>query len=83
MTALFEMPLATETLSVEEVQSITGCTRRADQLAWFAIEGWTYFKNRAGEPVVGRLYARLRLAGITPNAMLATGGWVPDFTRMR
>lgn len=83
MTAVFEMSLSSETLTVEEVQQITGCSRRGDQVAWLQAAGWTYVTNRAGEPIVGRLYARLRLAGITPSALVATGGWAPDFSSLR
>ena len=83
MTAVFEMSLPSETLTGEEIQQITGCGRRGDQIAWLQAAGWTYVTNRAGEPVVGRLYARLRLAGITPSALMATGGWAPDFSTLR
>jgi hypothetical protein len=83
MTAVFEMSLPSETLTAEEIQQITGCGRRGDQVAWLRAAGWTYVTNRAGEPVVGRLYARLRLAGITPSALMATGGWAPDFSSLR
>ena len=83
MSALFEMPLSSETLTAEELQQITGCARRADQVAWLQTEGWMYVRNRAGEPIVGRLYARMRLSGITPNALVASGGWAPDFSTLR
>ena len=83
MTAVFEMPMPSETLSVEEIQQITGCGRRGDQVAWLKAAGWTHVVNRAGEPIVGRLYARLRLAGISPSALMSTGGWAPDFSSLR
>lgn len=83
MSALFEMPMASETLASEELLAITGCSRRGDQIAWLQSAGWTYVTNRAGEPIVGRLYARMRLAGITPNAVVASGGWAPDFSAVR
>lgn len=83
MSALFEMPLSSETLTADELQQITGCARRADQVAWLQTEGWMYVRNRAGEPIVGRLYARMRLSGITPNALVASGGWAPDFSNLR
>ena len=53
MTAMFEMPLSSETLTTDELQQITGCARRADQVAWLQTEGWMYVRNRAGEPIVG------------------------------
>lgn len=83
MTAIFEMPIASETLSQEEVVLITGCARRADQIAWLQTEGWTFVKNKAGEPVIGRLYARLKLAGISPNTLTSSGGWAPDLNKVR
>lgn len=83
MTPLFQLTIDTETLTQEELVSITGCGRRADQVSWLEAQGWTYVKTRAGEPVVGRLYARLRLAGISPSALVAPGGWTPDFSSLR
>lgn len=82
MTALFELPLASETLTADEVVQITGCARRGDQIEWFSCNGWAFHKNRAGEPIVGRLYARLKMAGIS-LATLTTGGWSPDFSAIR
>ncbi len=83
MTAIFEMPIAKETLAPEELVEITGCSRKGDQVEWLTCNGWTFHKNKAGEPVVGRLFARLKLAGITPAALATTGGWVPDFTALK
>jgi len=83
MTAFFEMPLSSETLSTEELAQITGCARRANQVAWLQAEGWTFVRNKAGEPIVGRLYARLRLAGISTSAITGPSGWSPDFSKIR
>lgn len=80
MTAIFEFPLQSEILTPEEVAEITGCARRGYQVEWLTCNGWTFHKNKAGEPIIGRMYARLRMAGITPAAMATTGGWVPDFS---
>lgn len=78
MTAMFQLTLESETLTTDELQVITGCARKGDQVAWLESEGWTHFRNRGGDPVVGRLYARLRLAGITP-AGGADVGQAPNF----
>lgn len=83
MTAMFEMSIPSETLSAEELQQITGCGRRTDQVAWLDAQGWTYVKNRAGDPVVGRMYTRLRLAGISPAAVASPTGWMPNFNAVR
>lgn len=83
MTAIFEMPMTSETLTPEEVASITGCARRADQIAWLQGEGWIFVRNRAGEPIVGRLYARLRLSGVSISSLTGSTSWTPDFSKMR
>jgi hypothetical protein len=83
MSAIFELPIESKTLSVEELGTITGCARKSDQIKWLSCNGWTPHKNKAGEPIVGRLYARLKMAGITPAALTTAGGWVPDFSSIR
>lgn len=83
MTAIFEMPISSETLAVEELATITGCARRSDQIEWLSSNGWAFHKNKAGDPIVGRLYARLKLAGITPAALATSGGWAPDFSKLQ
>lgn len=85
MSAIFEIPLASETLSAEEVSDISGCARSADQVDWLKRNGWAFVQNRAGAPKVGRLYARLKLAGINP-AVLAPPqetGWKLDVSNIR
>lgn len=83
MSAIFEMPIDSEMLTHDEVTQITGCARKGDQIEWLSINGWMFHKNRAGEAIIGRLYARLKLAGITPAALATNGGWVPDFSTVR
>lgn len=81
MNLLFE-PLQSETLSPSELAEITGCFRHAGQIVWLHKNEWKYHKNSAGAPIVGRWYARLKLAGITPQAA-TTQAWAPDFTGTR
>lgn len=85
MSAMFEIPLPTETLSPEEVSDISGCKRDADQIDWLKRNGWTFVQNRAGTPKVGRLYARLKLAGINPALLAApeATGWQLDVSNVR
>jgi hypothetical protein len=83
MGAIFEIPIQSEILTQDEVQDICGCARKSDQIDWLITNGWTFFRNRAGEPIVGRMYARLKLAGINPAAMGVPNTWVPDFSKVR
>lgn len=82
MTAIFEFPLQSETLAPEEVAQITGCPRRSDQTQWLTRNHWAFHTTKAGEPIIGRMYARLKMAGINPTALMTTGGWVPDFSNL-
>lgn len=82
MTALFELSIATEVLQSEELAAITGCIRKADQIEWLRANQWRHYKNRAGEPVVGRLYARMQLAGIKPSADVSSSE-SPSFDQVR
>ena len=85
MSAIFELPLTSETLTAEEVGEISGCSRKNDQIEWLKTNGWHFLQNRAGAPVIGRLYARLKLAGINPATLAApeATGWKPDLSRVR
>lgn len=73
------MTYTSETLSPEELVEITGCRTPRGQLEWLGENCWKHHKSRAGAPVVGRWYARLKLAGITPQATTAEV-WAPDFS---
>lgn len=83
MNPIFETALQSETLSQEEIQDISGCARLTDKIKWLNSNGWLHIKNRAGEPIIGRLYARLRLTGINPATLNAPTSWVPDFSKVR
>jgi hypothetical protein len=64
MSAMFELPIESETLTAEEIAQTSGCQRRSEQVEWLTCNGWAFHKNRAGAPIVGRFYARLRMAGV-------------------
>jgi hypothetical protein len=83
MPAVFEMALSSEILTPDEIAEITGCGRRSDQIQWLTDNAWTFHKTKAGNPIVGRLYARLKLTGINPATMATMGKWVPDFSSIR
>ena len=83
MSAIFELVIQSETLNVEELQDITGCKLKKAQIVWLDENGWKYIKNRAGDPIVGRLYARLKLLGISPVDLMSNKGWAPDFSKLQ
>jgi Domain of unknown function (DUF4224) len=80
MTAIFEMLINNETLTSEELVAITGSSLKSHQIEWLNKNGWVFFKNRGGEPIVGTFYARLKLSGINPKSFASSDSWNPDFT---
>ena len=43
--------------------------------------GWVYYKNATGAPVIGRLYARMKLAGVDLS-LAAPQVYLPDFSHL-
>lgn len=68
MSAIFEMPIADETLSSDELHRITGHAYSAGQAKWLTEAGWVFHVNALGRCIVGRFYSQIRLSGRTiPN----------------
>lgn len=77
------MELVSEFLDEGEVARITGYQIPSKQIAWLANNGWQYALTRARRPIVGRVYARLKMAGVKPNATNATSEtWTLDLSRV-
>lgn len=81
MSAVFEIPIESETLTHDELVPITGCKLKSDQVKWLQANGWIFHPNKAGEPIVGRLYARLKMAGINVASMAPTS-WTLDLSKV-
>ena len=82
MSALLERQILSETLTHDELAEITGCVRYGGQIAWLYENGWKHHYSRSWAPIVGRWYARLKLAGITPRADNAEA-WAPNFATIK
>lgn len=76
--------MSTELLTADELAEVTGRKHIASQREWLDKNSWTYVVNAAGKPIVGRWYARMRLAGVKPtaNSSGAQSSWQPDFTAL-
>lgn len=73
----------TEFLTADELAEVTGYKHTASQRDWLDKNSWTYVRNAAGRPIVGRWYARMRLSGITPTAAgAAQPAWQPNFSAL-
>lgn len=75
--------LASETLSEDELATITGYKTPCFQRQWLTRNEWEYVLTGAQRPVVGRVYARLKLAGVKPSANNAVAEtWYLDLSRV-
>lgn len=83
MNALFNLDLPSEFLSEEEIRHITGAARADMQIDWLKRQKWIYVVNAARRPVVGRLFARMKLAGVnTAGLNVNLDGWQPDLSSL-
>jgi hypothetical protein len=72
-----------EFLAEEELAAITGYQMPSRQIHWLSCNGWQYVLTRARRPIVGRIYARLKLAGVKPSATNAVAEtWTLDLSRV-
>ncbi|WP_431077972.1 DUF4224 domain-containing protein [Pseudomonas siliginis] len=77
------MEIHSETLADEELVAITGYQRPSSQLDWLNRNGWKYVLTGARRPVVGRVYARLKLSGVKPSSEnIAAEVWSLDLSRV-
>ncbi|RQO51507.1 DUF4224 domain-containing protein [Pseudomonas sp. KBW05] len=65
------MEFQSETLADEELATITGYQIPSKQILWLTTNRWEFVLTGAHRPIVGRVYARLKLAGVKPSAVNA------------
>lgn len=83
MNSRMDVRLASETLTDEELAVITGYQVPSKQIAWLDDNCWQYVLTGARRPIVGRVYARLKLAGVNPSATNAVAEtWTLDLSRV-
>ncbi|MCK3840574.1 MULTISPECIES: DUF4224 domain-containing protein [Pseudomonas] len=77
------MEFQSETLADEELATITGYQIPSKQIQWLTDNRWEFVLTGARRPVVGRVYARLKLAGVKPSAVNAvTETWSLDLANV-
>jgi hypothetical protein len=76
-------PIETEILTSDELGEITGRARKDQQIVWLRSYGWKYSMNAAGSPIVGRWYARMKLAGVELADSFTSQSVMPDFSKAR
>lgn len=77
------MDIQTETLAEEELTVITGYQNPSKQIQWLTNNHWEFVLTGARRPIVGRVYARMKLAGIQPFAAKAVAEvWTLDLSKV-
>jgi hypothetical protein len=72
-----------EILTKDEVRALTGRSHRGDQTAWLLENHWKFALNAANDPIVGRWYTRIKLAGVdAADAAASTAGPLPDWSKL-
>jgi hypothetical protein len=79
----FNIEVDSETLEPEELHRITGRPRAREQIVWLIENKWVYTLSHGQEPIVGRLYARFKLAGVELSASTVTALPGPDLSKVR
>ena len=79
--------METEILSEDELADLTGYKHRGYQRQWLKDRHWFFIESCGGRPLVGRMFARMKLGIIspslaTPNPPPAAPAWTPDFSRV-
>ena len=79
--------METEILSDDELADLTGYKARAYQRRWLTDRQWVFVESRGKRPLVGRMYARMKLGMISPTVAdhpppPAAPAWTPDFSRV-
>lgn len=77
------MDTQSEILAEDEICAITGFKLARSQINWLDQHGWHYELTGTRRPVVGRVYARLKLAGVKPNGANAVAEtWTLDLSKI-
>ena len=77
------MELQSETLTDEELSTITGYQIPSKHIQWLTNNQWEFVLTGARRPIVGRVYARMKLAGVQPFAVKAVAeAWTLDLSKV-
>ena len=79
--------METEILSEKELADLTGYKQRSFQRQWLKKRDWVFVESRGGRPLVGRMFARMKLGRAPPSLSAPTPPsapptWSPDFSRV-
>ena len=77
------MELQSETLTDDELATITGYQIPSKHIQWLTNNHWEFVLTGARRPIVGRVYARMKLAGVQPFAAKAVAeAWTLDLSKV-
>ena len=71
-----------EFLTIEELKTLTGFSKRMAQIEWLRKSGWCFIINAKGSPVVSRLYCRQKMGVTVSEPKKQTKQWEPNFAAL-
>ncbi|MBD9676256.1 DUF4224 domain-containing protein [Pseudomonas sp. PDM18] len=72
-----------EFLTNAELEALIGAKSTRKQIEWLMESGWKFELNAARKPIVGRLYARCKLAGLRLQTTTADqSAWSLDLSKV-
>jgi len=84
MTTLLALPAEDELQLTEvELMKLTGTPQHSLQIDWLKEKRWAYTLTRSGRPVVGRLYANLKLSGVEVATIVSPQGFELDLSAIQ
>jgi hypothetical protein len=84
MTTLLALPAEDELqLTDAELAKLTGTPQHSLQIDWLKGNRWAYTLTRAGRPVVGRLYANLKLSGVEVATIVSPQAFELNFSAIQ
>ena len=83
MSTQISTPVESEILTQAELVELSGRSRKDAQIAWLRLAGWKFTVNAVEAPIVGRWYARMKLAGVDLSAAATPLRVAPDFSKVR
>lgn len=79
---IIQSDLATEFLTDDEIQELTGSKQLKQQMDWLNGKQWEYAINRQNKVKIGRWYARIKMAGVALDNVKVDTANKPRFDRV-
>lgn len=82
MSIIVQSDIHDEFLTKEEIERITGYSSMRGMMSWLDDKQWEFGVNHKNEIIIGRWYARLKMAGVSlQNIELEQTTYLPNLDK--